>query len=371
MAEAFNLTAQLNLRGPSNIRQIVSDIKKQLGTVTGDVKLKVDATAISNTARLNQSLQQLNQNLNNVAGNAKAASAAIKSFGQSVASVNASSAKLSSNISKATKATTSLGTASKATAKNVTVARTEMEEFGRQSALAIRRFAAFSAVTGIFFSLNRAISSGLKSFIEFDRQLVRLQQVTGKNAEGLRGLQKEIDSLSRSLGVSSDSLVSVSSTLAQAGLTAKQTEQALRALALTELAPSFDDMNRTVEGSIALMRQFGIQAKDLERALGSVNAVAAAFAVESGDIIAAIQRTGGVFAAASKGVSKIADVAGSAAKSAMAAKASFDAGRQALDQARKGNIGSAIELGKTSVSMAKSAKGLGDITKSKIERNRK
>ena len=76
-------------------------------------------------------------------------------------------------------------------------------------------------------------------------------------------------------------------------------------------------------------------------------------------------------AAAGKGVSKIADVAGTAAKTAIAAEGSFNAGRQALDQARKGNIQGAVEFGKASVSMAKSAKGLGDITKSKIERNRK
>ena len=42
----------------------------------------------------------------------------------------------------------------------------------------------------------------------------------------------------------------------------------------------------------------------MEAALGSINAVAAAFAVESSDIITAIQRTGGVFASASKGVSE-------------------------------------------------------------------
>jgi TP901 family phage tail tape measure protein len=70
------------------------------------------------------------------------------------------------------------------------------------------------------------------------------------------------------------------------------------------LAPSFDDLTETVEGSIALMRQFGISAGQLQSALGSVNSVAAAFAVESSDIITAIQRTGGVFASASKGVSE-------------------------------------------------------------------
>jgi TP901 family phage tail tape measure protein len=52
------------------------------------------------------------------------------------------------------------------------------------------------------------------------------------------------------------------------------------------------------------MRQFGISTNQLEGALGSINSVAAKFAVEASDIIAAIQRTGGVFAAASRGVSE-------------------------------------------------------------------
>jgi CII-binding regulator of phage lambda lysogenization HflD len=104
--------------------------------------------------------------------------------------------------------------------------------------------------------------------------------------------------------VSSDELIKVSSTLAQAGLSAKDAQKALQALALTDLAPSFDSLNETVEGSIALMRQFGVSAGELQQALGAVNAVAAAFAVESSDLIAAIQRTGGVFAAASRGVSE-------------------------------------------------------------------
>ena len=307
MAQAFNLTAQLNLRGPSNVRQIVSDVKKQLGTITGDIKFNIDPSAINNTTKLSKSLQQLSSDLSSVSSNATAAASAIKNFGQSINSISNSSNKLSSNINKTISSSGNLGTTVTKTAKNISVARTEMEEFGRQSALAIRRFAAFSAVTGVFFSLNRAINSGLKNFIEFDKELVRLQQVTGQSADGLKGLQDEITRLSTGLGVSSDSLIQVSSTLAQAGLSARETEQALKALALTELAPSFDDINQTVEGSIALMRQFGIAAKDLEKALGSVNSVAAAFAVESSDIIAAIQRTGGVFATASKGVSEGAD----------------------------------------------------------------
>lgn len=304
MAQAFNLTAQLNLRGPNNIKQVVSDIKRQIGTINGNIKLTIDASAVNNTSKLSKSLQQLNTNLANVASSASAASAAIKNFSQSVSSVGNGASKLSSNINKTVQSVNNLGSTSTKVAKNVATARTEMEEFGRQSALAIRRFAAFSAVTGVFFSLSRSINTGLKSFIDFDKELVKLQQITGKSAEGLKDLQNEIVRLSTGLGVSSDSLIQVSSTLAQAGLSATETRSALEALARSSLAPSFDDINQTVEGSIALMRQFGISAKDLEKALGSVNSVAAAFAVEASDIIAAIQRTGGVFASASKGVSE-------------------------------------------------------------------
>jgi TP901 family phage tail tape measure protein len=183
-------------------------------------------------------------------------------------------------------------------------AATEMQEFGKQAGLAIRRFAAFTAVTGVIYSLTNSINQGIQAFIEYDKELVRLQQVTGQTAGGLKQLQNSISQLATGLGVSSKELTTVSVTLAQAGLSAKDTERALRALALSSLAPSFDDMNETVEGSIALMRQFGISAGQLEQALGSVNAVAAAFAVEADDLITAIQRTGGVFATASKGVSE-------------------------------------------------------------------
>ena len=179
-----------------------------------------------------------------------------------------------------------------------------MEEFGKQSGLAIRRFAAFSAVTAVVFKLNNAITTGVSSFIDFEKQFIRLQQVTGDSAQSLSRLQTSITKLSTGLGVTSQELSQVSVTLAQAGLNARETEKALEALALSALAPSFDNLNNTVEGSIALMRQFGISSNELGSALGSINAVAASFAVEAGDIIKAISRTGGVFANASKGVSE-------------------------------------------------------------------
>ena len=52
-----------------------------------------------------------------------------------------------------------------------------------------------------------------------------------------------------------------------------------------------------MNGAIAAMSQFGLKAKDLDSVLGSLNAVASKFAVESEDLISVIRRTGGVFKA--------------------------------------------------------------------------
>jgi hypothetical protein len=36
MAKAFNLTAQINLQGPTNLKPVVSNLKKQLSGITAN-----------------------------------------------------------------------------------------------------------------------------------------------------------------------------------------------------------------------------------------------------------------------------------------------------------------------------------------------
>jgi hypothetical protein len=301
MAASFNLTAQLNLVGPTNTKKIAADIRREIGTITGSVKFKIDQNAAVNAGKLNSQLRKLNDTLAQTQTIAANSANSISQLGSALGGVKLS--RLSSDTAKSAKGLADMGDSSAKAAKDVQVMGSELAEFGRQSGLAIRRFAAFSIVSSIVYKLNSALSSAIGNFIDFDKELVRVAQVTGKNISELDGLVNEITKLSTGLGVTSDDLIKVSSTLAQAGLSASETEQALKALALSANAPSFDSLNDTVEGSIALMRQFGIKAKDLEQALGAVNAVSAQFAVEASDIITAIQRTGGVFATASRGVS--------------------------------------------------------------------
>jgi TP901 family phage tail tape measure protein len=299
MAKGFNLTATINLQGPSNIKQVVNNINKQLGSINANVNLNISAKTVQSITKVNKSLQTLNQTLGTTTQSATTATQAFNNLAAAMASVG--NVNLPTNITgPVNNITSSVTSASKALGQT----RTEFEDFGRQAGLAVRRFAAFSTVTSVIYSFSNAMSKGIQQYIEFDKQVTRLSQVTNESKASLGSLVGEITRLSTGLGVASEDLATVSVTLAQAGFSAQDTRRALEALAKSALAPSFDNLNQTVEGSIALMRQFGISAVELEGALGSVNAVAAAFAVEASDIIAAIQRTGGVFASASKGVSE-------------------------------------------------------------------
>jgi TP901 family phage tail tape measure protein len=300
MAKSFNLTAQINLQGPANLKPIVNNLKKQLSGINTDVKININSQSIKTVDNITQKLRAMNAVLVQAKTNTDSLNASLSNLGSSL---NTVAKNTSATVSGMSRTATSAQKASSA----VKQVGTEMQEFGKQSALAIRRFAAFSVVSTAVYGLVRAVSTGTKAFIDFDKQLIKLQQVTGKGSVGILSLEKEITNLSTSLGVSSESLAGVATTLAQAGLSAQQTRIALAALAKTELAPSFDNITDSTEGAIAAMRQFGLEASELEGVLGSINAVSAAFAVEAKDIIAAIQRTGGVFAAASKGVSEGSD----------------------------------------------------------------
>jgi len=184
-------------------------------------------------------------------------------------------------------------------------AQTGIAGFANSIRLATTRFAAFAIGAGIMMRMAQAFRQGLEEAIKFDRELVRIGQVTGRTKGGMSGLVKEITKLSESLGVSSLKMVEMTKILAQTGLSATDTSLAMKALAKTELAPTFSNIEKTAEGAIAMMRQFGIAAVDLESKLGAINAVSKRFAVESDDIITAIRRTGGVFEAAGGSVEEL------------------------------------------------------------------
>jgi TP901 family phage tail tape measure protein len=238
----FTLTAALKVTPPSNINKIVADINRKLKSVNVDINLGLPANA----------QRQL--------------------------------AGVSTEIKK-------IGTASKQT-------KTYVESLGTSAAASVRRFAGFTIFASTFYSLSRAIKDSLGEAISFQREVVKIRQVSGTSLKDLKALTDEVTRLSTQFGVSSKRLLNSAQILAQAGFSADKTRKSLETLALVELAPTFDDVKDATEGMIAIFSQFKNVSEDFKKEFGSINSVAAKFAVESSDIITAIRRTGGAFAAA-------------------------------------------------------------------------
>lgn len=235
MASRFVLTAQVQLQAPTNTRQVVNQIQQQLQGINVPI---------------------------NVQGGQQAAN-----------QVN--------NITKATKQAT-----------------TQAQKMGKAFGTSIRRFSAFSIASRGISLLTSGLGNATNEAIAFEREMIKVSQVTGKTMGQLKGLENTITDLATSFGVSSKSILSVGRILAQAGIQARDLEVALTALAKTELSPTFEDITKTAEGAVAILAQFGEGVGALERQLGAISRVAGQFAVESGDLISVIRRTGGVFKAA-------------------------------------------------------------------------
>ena len=228
----FVLTAQLQLQAPNNVAQVVRQIQNQLNNVNVNVQ-------VQGAAQAQRQLQQ---------------------------------------VTVQTQAATSA-----------------VDRMGRAFAVSVRRFAAFSIATRAVGLFTSTLSDAIKTAIDFEREMVRVSQVTGESLSQLRGFTKTVTNLSTSLGIASSDLVQAGQLILQAGFSAKDTEVALKTLAKAALAPNFDSLSETTEGAIAILAQFGEGVGALEKQLGSINAVAGAFAVEAGDLIDVIRRAGGVF----------------------------------------------------------------------------
>ena len=185
------------------------------------------------------------------------------------------------------------------TIKNKTDSATKsMNSFGEAIGLSGRRFLAFTSAVAVVGRLTSALSQATREAIKFEREFVKLAQVFDTDVKSLGSLQNSMSKLAQEFGLSATVVAKTSVVLAQSGLTARQTEQAMRTLAKTTLAATFDSLAASTEGAVAIMAQFGTEASKLETQLGAINAVSKRFAVESGDIIEAVRRAGGAFKAA-------------------------------------------------------------------------
>jgi TP901 family phage tail tape measure protein len=287
---AFDLTANVNLRA-SNISATVQSIQQQLNGLTANITINVAPNSATAISIIHTRLQALIPTLNAVTTSAQQAAVALNAMSNVFKGIQLNVQSMTSGISSAAKSIAAIGT-------QAVESSSAVERFGEQTGKLGIRFLAFSTAATAVIGFIQALRSGIGSAVDFEREMLRLQQVGNDSAQQIKGLQDSITAISTSLGVSSGQLAKASVLFRGAGFDIDEVRSSLEALSKTELAPQFKNPQETTEGIIAIRAQFGIAAADIEKSLSAINAVSARFAAESGDMISAIRDAGGSFKAA-------------------------------------------------------------------------
>ena len=95
MANAFNLTAQINLQGPTNLRETVSRIKKEFAGVNPTVKLTIDKNAEKAIVATTAKLQVMSNVIAKTNGDVRQLNVGLSSLSRSLGSVKDSTVDVS------------------------------------------------------------------------------------------------------------------------------------------------------------------------------------------------------------------------------------------------------------------------------------
>jgi len=236
MAQAFNLTASLNIQANNaSIQKVKSDIEKTLNRIN----YRVD---VSQIRKVKDEVDKLNE-----------------------------------SQKRGTK---------------------EASAFQRAIRLRTQDYLAYAAITAAVAKLTSTLAIATREAIKFESELAKIAQVTNKSNAEIKGYSNQIIGISKKFGVAQTEVARLTRTLAQAGFSFNDALKGAERLSKTSLLATFSDLDSTTESLIATTSAFGLSIDDAADSLEAINSVTKRYAVEADDIVDAIKRTGGAFASA-------------------------------------------------------------------------
>lgn len=287
---AFNISAQIVLSGPKNLNTVANKIKKGLS----GINIQIDPSAAKTLTTINTKVNTLNKNFLKLNQTIGQVNSSLNNLGTNFNQVNTG---INNNINTQS----SLNNQTKATTQALKTQAGMVDHLNKRFSSAAKTAIAFGLISRPIYDLQRAFVGAIRGAVAFEKEIVKISQVTGDSVKNLGFLKDQINSLATSFGISANELAETATIIAQAGFNAQETSKALDALAKSRLTPTFGAITETTEGLIAALGQFNLTADQSEQILGSLNKVSKDFAVESADLIAAIRKSGGVFSQAAGG----------------------------------------------------------------------
>lgn len=267
-----NLGKQSILIKPEIDKASLASFKRELATQIGAVSVPVTIKMVSSSAAT------VSQSVSKQVGNSRE----LKDLERNLSAIEKEFQKI-----ERSKAAHSIHTMSES-----------LEQFADRSGIALKRFLAFTVATTGVIKLASEIRQAFGDAIKFEENLVKVSQVSERNLKQLNSLRSSILDVSRAVGTSAVDLSDATLTIAQAGLPLNKVKEAMDAIAKANVSPTFGSSKESAEALIATISQFKSEATNLEAILSKINFISAKEAVESQDLVDAIQRGGGAAALA-------------------------------------------------------------------------
>ena len=172
---AFNINAQVILSQPKNLNNISNRITKQLGKAT-QLSIKI--------------------------GNAQQ----LTNLTKQITTLNNSFTKLNSNIVAVSKAQTKVNSQISRTNSSLKTQSGLVGSLAGRFGSVAKQAVAFGLISRPIYDLQRALTQSVKAAVAFEKEIVKISQVTGRSVGQLNGLTTQIGNLSKELGVSANEL---------------------------------------------------------------------------------------------------------------------------------------------------------------------
>lgn len=154
-----------------------------------------------------------------------------------------------------------------------------------------RRISWFLAGTA-FYGGIRAMKSAVSAFSEVESSMVVIERTTNDVTFSLEGMRKELIEVGKQYGHTWETVQEAAIRWTQAGYNMKDVAELTR-LSLLGLNVAEMDVNMATQGLISIMAQWSYGVSDLEEVIDKLNKTSDNYAVTTGDLVEALQRSSG------------------------------------------------------------------------------
>ena len=179
--------------------------------------------------------------------------------------------------------------------RQLSSATKQAQTFSDTVAMKTQSFTAYAVASAAVIKLSSALARAGREAIALEQEMAKISQVIGISTRATRGLTSDMLDLSVEYGIGAIRIAQTTRTLLQSGLSMDKARKSAELLAKTTLLATFDSIQSTTEGLIAIFSQFDISVEDASKSIDAINVLSKRYAVESADLIDAVKRVGGVF----------------------------------------------------------------------------